>query len=442
MDTNRRNFIKNVTLGTTAVIAGFPIISKGNILGANNRIRVAIMGTNSRGNSLARSLTHIENIEIVYICDVDRKAMEKGVNTVTSLTGKSPKGLEDFRKALEDKTVDCLVIAGPDHWHAPAAIMACQAGKHVYLEKPGCHNPAEGEMVNNAAAKYNRIVQLGTQRRSWEVIQRSMQELHNGRIGKVYFAKAWYANNRGPIGSGKAVSVPDNLNFDLWQGPAPRKPFRDNLVHYNWHWFWHWGTGEALNNGTHELDLVRWGLNADYATKISSMGGRYHYRDDWETPDTQIINFDFGGEKSAIWEGRSCNGRPVEGSGRGVVFYGTEGTMFTDGGNKFQIFDRRNRLVDEIKEGEDIDVMDTASPARFLDVPHLNNFLEAVRQNAKLTADFSSSYKSVLMCHVGNIAILTGRTLTIDQNNGRIMNDPSAMKLWGREYEPGWEPRI
>ena len=442
MINNRRKFIKDVSLGTAGIIAGAPLISRGNILGANDTVRIAIMGVNGRGNSLAKTLSGINKAEIVYICDVDSNAKAKGINTVQKSTGKAPVGLEDFRKALDDKTIDALVVAAPDHWHAPATILACNAGKNVYVEKPCSHNPAEGELMIQAARKYNRIVQMGTQRRSWPVIQQAMEQLHNGRIGKVYFAKAWYANNRGPIGNGKVVSVPENLNYDLWQGPAPRMPYKDNLIHYNWHWHWHWGTGEALNNGTHELDLVRWGLNADYATKVSSVGGRYHYDDDWETPDTQIINFEFGDDKSAMWEGRSCNGRPVEGSGRGVVFYGTDGTMFTDGGNKFQIFDKKNKMIDEIKEGEDINVLDTTSPSGDLDKSHLSNFLEAIRTDTKLNAEIETGFKSVLLCQLGNIAVRTGRILNIDQNNGHIMNDPQAMGLWSRSYEPGWEPKV
>lgn len=439
MNNERRSFIKKVAVGSTGAIVGLPLLSNANIIGANERVRLAIMGVNSRGNSLARSLAGLSNVEIAYICDVDKKAVEKGINTVKKITDKAPTGVEDFRKALDDKTIDGLVVAAPDHWHAPATIMACKAGKHVYVEKPCSHNPREGEIMIEVARKHDRIVQMGTQRRSWRVINEAMNELHSGRIGKVYFAKAWYANNRGPIGNGKPAPVPANLNYELWQGPAPRKSYKDNLIHYNWHWFWHWGTGEALNNGTHELDLVRWGLDVDYASKVSSSGGRYHYQDDWETPDTQIINYDFGGKKSAIWEGRSCNGRPIEGSGRGVVFYGTNGSMLTDGGNKFQIFDKRNNLIDEIKEGEDIDAMDTTSPSGNLDVPHLNNFLDAVRKGTGLTADIQTGFKSVLLCQLGNIAVRTGRTLNLDQQNGRILDDPDAMKLWSRDYEPGWE---
>ncbi|RZM13895.1 MAG: hypothetical protein EOO88_44420, partial [Pedobacter sp.] len=203
-----------------------------------------------------------------------------------------PKGVKDFRSILSDKDLDAMYLAPPDHWHAPAAIICCTANKHVYVEKPLCHNPHEGELAVAAARKYKRVVQMGSQRRSWPTLTEGIHALHNGAIGKVYMAKTWYTNNRATIGVGKTVPVPSNLDFELWQGPAPRMPYKDNLVHYNWHWFWHWGTGEALNNGTHEIDVARWGLQADYPTKVNSVGGRYRFQDDWETPDTQIITFE------------------------------------------------------------------------------------------------------------------------------------------------------
>ena len=248
------------------------------------------------------------------------------------------KGFRDFRESLQDKDIDAMVIAAPDHWHAPAALLAMQAGKHVYLEKPSSHNPREGELLIEAARKYNKAVQLGNQRRSFPRVIQGMQELKNGVIGRPYLGKGWYANNRGPIGTGKEVAVPEWLDWDLWQGPAPRKTFKDNIVHYNWHWFWHWGTGEALNNGTHMIDLLRWGMDVDYPVKVSSNGGRYRYQDDWETPDTQVINLDFKEGVSMTWEGRSCNGTLIEGSGAGVIFYGEEGSYVISRGGQLHHF--------------------------------------------------------------------------------------------------------
>src|SRR5690606_24713027 len=264
-------------------------------------------------------------------------AQARCIEAVGKIQGSNPEGIPDFRNALEKKDFDIMVIATPDHWHAPAAIMASQAGKHVYLEKPASHNPQEGEWLVEVQKKYGNVVQMGNQRRSWPNVKEAIQSVHNGEIGKVYFAKGWYTNNRDSIGTGKQVAVPDWLNYELWQGPAPREAYRDNVVHYNWHWFWNWGTGEALNNGTHMVDLMRWGLQVDYPTLVNSVGGRYRYDDDWETPDTQVINYEFGNNSSMTWEGRSCNGKHVEGSSVGVIFYGEEGSIMIGGGNAYKV---------------------------------------------------------------------------------------------------------
>ena len=397
------------------------------------------MGVNSRGMYLLEQFAKLPNVEVAYICDVDAAAMAKAIAKVEKMTGKKPKGIKDIRQLLEVKELDALAIAAPDHWHAPAAIMACQAGKHVYVEKPCSHNPAEGEMLVEAAQKYKRLVQLGSQRRSFPSLMEAMQSLHEGAIGRVYFAKGWYAANRKSIGTGKPAPVPAGLDFDLWQGPAPRREFRDNLIHYNWHWFWHWGTGEALNNGTHELDVMRWGLGVDFPTKVTSAGGRFAFKDDWETPDTQTITYEFSNNTAMLWEGRSCNGHPLEGSGRGTTFYGEKGTMVIPGGADYRIYDDKNKLVKEVKGGAKADPTNTVSATGDQDAVHLANFIEAVRETAKLNAPIVEGHKSTLLPQLGNIAYRTGRVLTCDPANGHIKDDREANKLWSREYEKGWK---
>ncbi len=304
---SRRDFIRK-SAGISAgimvggVLPGFSASSYKNIIGANEMLRASVMGVYSRGNALAKNFAFQENCEVIHVCDVDSRAVEKCVSDVEKVQNKKPAGFEDFRKSLESKDVDILVIAAPDHWHAPAALLAMQAGKHVYLEKPCSHSPREGEILVEAAARSKKSVQMGNQRRSYPKVVEAIQELKNGIIGRPYFGKGWYTNNRTSIGVGKQAAVPEWLNWELWQGPAPREAFRDNIVHYNWHWFWNWGTGEALNNGTHMIDILRWGFDVGFPVKVSSNGGRYHYSDDWETPDTQVINLDFKEGVSMSWE--------------------------------------------------------------------------------------------------------------------------------------------
>ncbi|MGV3587326.1 MAG: Gfo/Idh/MocA family oxidoreductase [Adhaeribacter sp.] len=446
LNNNRREFIRKALTGVAAVsvggiLPGFSPKSYGNILGANDRIKVAIMGVNGRGSALAANYANQQNCEVLYISDVDSRAAEKCIAAVEPIQKKKPKAAPDFRKALEDKNLDALVVAAPDHWHAPAAILACKAGKHVYLEKPASHNPNEGELVTAAAAKYKRVVQMGNQRRSWPNVMAAIQDLKNGIIGRSYFAKTWYTNNRASIGKGKEIAVPAWLSYELWQGPAPRQAFRDNLVHYNWHWFWNWGTGEALNNGTHMVDLARWGLGVDFPTRVTSAGGRYRYQDDWQTPDTQVITLEFPNNTSVLWEGRSCNGRPVEGNTAGIIFYGEKGSLLIDG-NSYQVFDEKNKLVKEAKNQTLVDARNLTNPAQELDAFHIQNFFDGIRKGAQQNADILGGHKSTLLCQLGNIALRTGHTLNINPENGHILNDTEAMKYWSRTYEPGWEPKV
>ena len=435
---NRRRFLK------TAAAAGAVLSVSGGAAFARNapsdRALIAVMGVNSRGHELARSFAARADAEVLYVCDVDSRAIEKTSAEVAGIQGKTPKGATDFRTALDDADLDAIVIAAPDHWHAPASILALKAGKHVYVEKPCGHNPREGELLVAAQEKYDRVVQMGSQQRSGAATNEVIDFVRGGGIGRAYMARTWYANKRGPIGHGQPAEVPDWLDYDLWQGPAPRTPYRDNIIHYNWHWFWRWGTGESCNNGTHEIDIARWALEVDYPVRVQSSGGRYHYDDDWEFYDTQMISYDFDDEKTITWEGRSCNPYPIEGRGRGTAIHGTEGTVVLDR-NGYEIYDLDNKLVEKVRSGEDEATLDTRGGGNLTDM-HIANFLQAVRGEAEVTAPIDEGHKSVLLCHLGNIAQATGRTLHLDQTNGHILDDPEAMQMWSREYEPGWEPTI
>jgi predicted dehydrogenase len=447
MEDSRRDFIKKTIAASAAVSLGgilptFSAKSYASILGANERIRVGVVGVHARGLALSKNYAQQKNCEIIYISDVDSQSMDVCIDAVDKIQNSRPKAAPDFRKALEDKSLEAMVIATPDHWHAPAAILACKAGKHVYVEKPCSHNPHEGEMLVAAARKYKRQVQMGSQRRSWPNVIAAIKDVQDGVIGRVYYGKGWYTNNRPSIGIGKKVEVPSWLNYDLWQGPAPRESYRDNILHYNWHWFWNWGTGESGNNGTHMVDLLRWGMDLEYPTSVSSSGGRYRYTDDWQTPDTQVVTWEFPDNKLMEWEGRSCNGRDIEGSSVGVAFYGEKGTIVIGGGNSYKLYDLKNKLLKDVKNDITIDARNTVDPSQALDALHIQNFFDGIRNGAPLNAEILKGYQSTLLSQLGNIAVRTGSTLKTDGKNGHIINNEEANSYWKREYQPGWEPTL
>ena len=268
---------------------------------------------------------------------------------------------------------------------------------------------------------------MGNQRRSWPWVAEAISALHNGELGKLFFARTWYTNHRDTIGHGKPVTVPEWLDYSLWQGPAPERSFRDNILHYNWHWFWNWGTGELGNNGVHALDLARWGLGVDAPRRVTCGGNRYHFQDDWETPDTCVANFDFG-DKGIIWEGQSCDPRGFEDAQFGVSFYGEKGSLALAGDN-CKIYDLNSRVVREIKGKAD-------------DVLHFANFIAGIREGAKLNFEIEDGQKSTLLCHLGNIAWRTGHTINFEPKTRKIVADKEASKFWNRPYRRGWEPKI
>ncbi|MBI1902009.1 MAG: Gfo/Idh/MocA family oxidoreductase [Planctomycetia bacterium] len=420
----RREFLEAAAAGTAVALT----VAQARALAAPSaKIRLAVMGVNGRGSGLARGFAELEGCEVAFVCDVDSRATAKTAKNIAALGVATPKEIADFRKALEGDQIDALVIAAPDHWHAPATILACQAGKHVYCEKPACHNPREGELMIAAARKHQRVVQHGTQRRSSPEIAEAMRRLQKQEIGRVLMARGWINSTRENIGRGKKTSPPDWLNYELWQGPAPERPYQDNLVHYRWHWFWHYGTGELGNNGVHALDLCRWGLGVDTPRSAVCAGGKFHFDDDQETPDTQLATFHFG-DKMIHWEHRTWSTRGFEGSLWGAAFYGEEGTLV--------IADKTVKVLDM----DDKVVLET--PVHVGEKQHLTNFLQSIRGEAKPNAEIEVGVKSAMLCLLGNISYRTGRALSIDPKTGHVAGDAEAMKLWGREYRPGWEPKV
>ena len=435
----RRQFVKSVSAtGLGLAAARSPLLAfRGS---PSEKVVVAVMGLNGRGSVLAKTFAKTANADVAAVCDVDSTVLAKAAAAVSEAQGKTVKSIVDFRRALDDKSIDALVIAAPDHWHAPAALLAMSAGKHVYLEKPCGHNPREGELLVEAQRKHGRVVQMGTQQRSAPRSIEVLQAVREGLIGTPYQARAWYANTRGTIGRGKAAPVPGNLDYELWQGPAPHTPYHDNVIHYNWHWFRRWGTGEIANNGTHEIDVCRWALGVDRCTRVTSTGGRHHFDDDWEFTDTQEAVFEFPGGKRIIWQGQSCNGLNTYGRSRGTSILGTTGSVVMDR-DGYVVYDLKNEVVKQnlatqAGDGLNISADDDMTNA------HIANFVDAIRTGAALRQPIAEGAKSVLLCHLGNIAQWTGRALKIDPATGRIQSDEQAMAHWHREYAPGWAPTV
>ena len=437
---SRRDFIKKSALVGAAVGLTGPFSLSRGAVSPNEQVTVAIMAARGRASALARNFATVKGTQIKSIFDVDSRPLAELAENITERQGRKPEMGTDFRRALDDPDIDALVIAAPDHWHTAATIMALQAGKHVYVEKPGSHNPAESELIVRAQQRYGKVVQLGNQQRSAPESIQAMKDIAEGIIGEPYYAKAFYTNARDGIGRGKIAPVPEWLDYDLWQGPAPRTPYRDNIIHYNWHWFWKWGTGEALNNGTHEYDIARWALGVDMPNRISSSGGRFHYDDDWEFYDVQNVNFEFAEGKAINWEGRSANGFRFFSKGRGTTIHGTKGTIMIDRSG-YIVYDMENVEVKRMVIVQPTDQLDTVGGEDMTDL-HIMNFANAIRMGEKLNSPIEEGQKSVLALHLANISQYVGRSLNINPRNGRIIGDSEAMSMWSRRYESGWEPRI
>ena len=436
---SRRNFLKQAALGTAGLTLGLSAKSYARILGANDRVNFAVIGLHGRGYAHLECIRQNKGAMITHVCDVDSRELTKFAAATRKAFNNDPKTERDFRKVLESKDVDVITIATPEHWHTPMAVMGLQAGKHVYVEKPSSHNPREGELLVQAQEKYGKLVQLGNQQRSSDHTIEVIGKIKAGLIGKAYFGKSWYSNTRKSIGIGKQVPVPGYLDWDLWQGPAPRKPYKDNIHPYNWHWFWNWGTGETLNNGTHEVDVCRWALGLDFPNSVSAAGGRYHFKDDWEFYDTLVTSFTYD-DAMITWECKSCQGKDYFGRDRGVTIHGTEGTVLIDRGG-YEVFDLGGKRISEVKAQKSSSTSDLTS-VDLMTTKHFGNLIDGIRDGGKLHSPIVEGNMSVTMLLLSNIAWKMDRTLHLDKKSGHILEDLGAMTLWGREYEKGWEPRI
>jgi predicted dehydrogenase len=438
----RRNFLEG-TAATAAVFATTSAKSYARIIGANGRVGFAVIGLRSRGYAhLAALKANKDNMDLVYVADVDTRYLDKFVTDATTSLGTAPKAEKDFRKVLAMKDVDAVSIATPDHWHAPMAILAMQAGKNVYVEKPCAYNPQEGLWLVETAKKTGKLCQMGSQRRSSKPVIEAIEKLRSGVIGKPYWAETWYATARQPIGVGKPIPVPATLDWDLWQGPAPRQAYTDNVHPYNWHWFRKWGTGEALNNGTHEVDVAVWALGGTMPQRVTALGGRYQAKDDWQFYDNLDAAWEYP-DAMITWKGSCISGKKTYGRDRGVAVHGTKGTMVIDIG-EWEVYDEKDRMLDSSPKV----VKSAAAPSSDragIDVhtdAHFGNFLAAIRSGEALHQPVSQGNISVTMLHYANIAYFAKRSLNLD-STGAITGDKEALAMTKRaEYAKGFEPKV
>lgn len=437
----RREFIDAIAVGTASLAIGTTAKSYAQILGSNDRLNFAVIGLNGRAYAHLSALkANKAKARISHVCDVESNILKRFADSATQEMGEAPVTDKDFRHVLALKEIDAITIATPDHWHAPMAIAGVQAGKHVYVEKPCSHNPAEGVMLIEAQKKTGKLVQMGSQQRSSPHTIEIVDNIHNGLIGRAYFAKTWYSNVRKSIGYGKVVPVPATLDWDLFQGPAPRQDYKDNVQPYNWHWFKTWGTGESLNNGTHEIDVARWALGVEYPHSVTSTAGRFQFKDDWQFYDTMMTSFDYD-DAMISWEGKCCNGMKYYGRDRGVAVMGTTGSVIVDR-DGYEIYDLKGKKTSEYKADKAATSSTDLIGRDSMTDLHFANFIAGIQTGAKLHQPVAQGNVAVTMLQLSNVAWEVNRELRLDTTDGKVLDDPTAMKYWGREYEKGWAPHV
>jgi len=417
----RRGFMKG-TAGVAAAGLASAGVSSGRVLGANDRIRVAVLGVHGRGWDHVRGFMNLDNVDVVTLCDPDLEVARGRASEFQKKYGRSVATEQDLRRVFEDKEIDAVSVATPNHWHALATIWACQAGKDVYVEKPGCHNVWEGRKMVEAAQKYDRIVQHGVQLRSSPAIQEAVRHLRQGTIGNVYMARGLVFRWRPDIGNKPMSPAPDTLDYDLWLGPAQERPFSRNFVHYNWHWQWDFGNGDVGNQGIHETDMCMWGLDVGLPEKITAMGGKFLWDDAKETPEVLSSSYLYPNEGKMIeFEVRPWCTNQEDGAGVGNIFYGSEGYLVIDGYTKYATFLGQKR---------------EPGPAREEEGDHYANFIEAVRKHdtSIQNGPVETAHLAASLAHLGNISYRLGRQLEFDPSAERFVDDEEANTYLTRKY--------
>ncbi len=387
------------------------------------RVRVGVVGVRGRGRGLAEGFARLPEAEVAYLCDVDPSAFKATASQVTAAGGKEPRTVGDFRRILEDPNVDAVVVATPDHWHALISVLAMQAGKDVYVEKPISHNVREGRVMIQAAQRYDRVVQCGTQSRSGEHFRTAVEHLRSGKLGRILVAKAINSQRRANIGKKPDGEPPVGVDYDMWLGPAPKRPFNPNRFHYNWHWHWDYGTGDMGNDGVHQVDVARWGLGVTAPVAVTCSGAKLYFDDDQETPDTQLVTAEYPGCQ-LVFEQRIWAPYHEHGFENGNVFYGENGYMLL-GANGWKTFGPR-------------DEPGASSGPSERDRIHLQNFVECVKTRKQPNAPVQEGHYSAMICHLGNIAYRVGRRLQFDPDKETILDDRRASALLTREYRSPW----
>jgi len=443
MNVSRKDFIQ---MGA----GGFGIAAMGRAFGAgapSNRVRLAIVGCHARGRGQAvmKAALKVPGVEIAWVCDVDRRAREFAADYLRKATGQAPRMEKDLRKVLEDPELDGIISETPDHFHAYSAVMAMRAGKAVYVEKPCIFCPQEGQILMRIAKETGKVLQVGSQRRASAAYRAAIQYLkETNAIGAMRYAKAWYHSNRASIGVGKKVAVPEWLDWDLWQGPAPREDFRDNIVHYNWHWFRKWGTSEMGNNAPHFVDAARWALDLhSFPESVQCSGGPYFPKGgDFQWPDVFNSSYKYAEGKMIAFE-LTCHGRSeaLFGAQTGALVYGERGSLFMGPNDEAKVLDEKGKVVKEwvAGGGEKSATISLTNPTGALDVVHLRNFVECIRaKNPRTFAPADEGVKSSILPILSNLAADCGETIHLDPATGKLKSQAGA-EGWAREYAKGWE---
>lgn len=418
---NRRYFMMGAALTAGA--------ARRQAVAANDKVTVCLMGVGGRGKTMAQWFGALPDVRIPVICDVDESVVGPVMKSVTESQGQAPRLVADIRRVLDDKSVDAIVMATPLHWHAPGTILACNAGKDVYVEKPASHNIREGRLMVEAARRNQRIVQMGIQSRSRPVTQRFIDYVHSGKLGKTLVAKVWNVQMRRNIGHKPDEPVPAGVEYDIWTGPLPSMPFNRNRYHGTVNWHWHYGTGDIGNDGVHWLDIARWAMRVDNPKHVSGMGAKLFFDDDQQTPDTMNLTYDYG-DKIIQFEQRLWNRYRMEGSENTVAVYGSEGMAqvgrWQGGHHEFRVFDNAGKIIHSDRE-----------PSPDFNT-HARNFIDCVKDRKQPTGEIEVGHTSTVLCHLGNIVARTRRAIQYDGQNERVVDDADANRLVKREYRKHW----